>query len=154
MWRNIIQKPPAASAAGQGDRPQLGDLRRRRPLAGRFRTVSSAHHGQAVTWLEGMRAWAAQLEVEGVVLRITIQKLHKSGFQPAAHPGGRPRPHAPRYRVLVDGMFVQPDWGFRRALRAAKDDGVALALTVGRKVASARAAARAQPAAAGQGVAR
>lgn len=112
-------------------------------LGSGIRTTTDRQDGRDVVWHESKRAWAALLDVAGVRLRVTIQKLHPSSYRPGLHPGGQPRPDVPRYRVLVDGVFVQPDWGFRRGLREAKADGVRFAVAVGTETAAARKAHRA-----------
>ena len=51
--------------AGQGDRPDLAGLRRRRPLAARIRTISSRHHGRSVRRCDGLRAGYARAPAGG-----------------------------------------------------------------------------------------
>lgn len=102
------------------------------------RRTTTRHHGRDVPWHESSIRISAL--VDGMT--ISIQKLHPSTFRPSR--GGRAvRPDAPRYRVLVDQVFVQPGWGFRRTLREAKDDGVACAMAVAAEVAEARSAFKA-----------
>lgn len=101
------------------------------------RKVTTRHHGLDVAWSEtGIRIAAI---VSG--LAVSIQKLHKSTYQPSR--GGKlAKKDASRYRVLVDHVFVQPGWGFRRTLKQAKDDGVALAIRTAAEVAESKARLR------------
>lgn len=70
-------------------------------------------------------------------LTVSIMRMHPTTFQPSR--GGRlAKPNAPRYRVCCDTIFVQPDWGFRRTLKQAKDDGVARAIEVAAQMRAAR----------------
>ncbi len=107
-----------------------------------IRKVTTHHHGRSIEWNESV------IRISAIVdgLAVSIQKLHKSTFQKSR--GGKlAKSDAPRYRVLVDNIFVQPGWGFRRDLKQAKDDGVALAIGTAAAVAESRKQTRKKSAA-------
>lgn len=100
-----------------------------------LRKTTTRHHGRDVVWSATSRRLGAM--VDG--LSVSIMRMHPTTFQPSR--GGRAtRPDAPRYRVCCDTIFVQPNWGFRRTLKQAKDDGVARAIEVAAQMRAAREA--------------
>lgn len=90
-----------------------------------FKTATTIHSGRRVIWQERRDLLVATLE--GVTIRITKIRPKTYRYSKTLDLIKGASYH---YRVYVDGVSVQPEWGFRRTLRQAKGDGVTQALRI------------------------